>query len=171
MSKDKNKSNIIILFVSLAGMMLVLALFAIMRFEDNRVITTNIDNYILQDSEDTIYSEEDKCKDSKGNVYIEGYFSVKGLSYDFFNYANDNHDKGVYANFQFCIIDGEVVYVMPTKLEETETINNLLNDGNNYRYAIFKTRIPNKYVNIINNAKKGIVSRTPDGEEYLYIYD
>lgn len=170
MNKNVNKTNNIIILVTVLGMVFVLSLFLFVNIENNRVIKRNISEYQTEYTADTVYEIKNIESDTKGNVYIDGIFAVKGLSYDFFNYANDNHDKGVYAYYHFCLIDENEVYVMPTKLSEDNEINEMLNDGNNYRYSVFDAKVPKKYAEALNSFKRGIVSRSPDGKESIYIY-
>ena len=55
MNKNVNKTNNIIILVTVLGMVFVLSLFLFVNIENNRVIKRNISEYQTEDTADTVY--------------------------------------------------------------------------------------------------------------------
>ena len=63
----------------------------------------------------------------------------------------------------------DLVYELPTKLEYRKDVNRTLHDGIDYEYSGFYARVPEEDVGNMNDAELGMIAKTPDGEEILYL--
>ena len=72
------------------------------------------------------------------------------------------------GNLHLCIIDANKVYILPTKLEKRQDVNEFINDGIDYKYCGYRAKLNNNYISLISEHSWGIILKNIDGEESIY---
>lgn len=99
---------------------------------------------------------------------IKGWFILPGVTYQYYNYGNDAERSGVYNYLNLCFIKDGKVYVLPTKLELRDDVNNIISDGIDYRYSGFRANVPENYSHLIKEGSIAFLVQNPDGVNTLY---
>ncbi|MCC6093690.1 MAG: hypothetical protein LIV24_01470 [Eubacterium sp.] len=164
----EKKERYFLVVLSVAAALAVCALFLIYRNENNAVRFYNRNTFQSGAIGDIRYDVESVTADEKNNSTIKGWFVKPGVTYDFYNYGNDAERTGVYNYLNVCLIDADRVYVLPTKLEIRQDVNDLIGDGTDYKFSGFEAYVPSKYSYLFDNCSYGFLSRDPDGRQTLY---
>ena len=114
------------------------------------------------------YDIEEVTSDKAGNYYIKGWCILKNVRYGYFNYGNNKTSSNVYNNMHLCIIDANKVYILPTKLEKRQDVNEFINDGIDYKYCGYRAKLNNNYISLISEHSWRIILKNIDGEESIY---
>lgn len=107
-------------------------------------------------------------QDDSGNTWLQGWCVRKGVTYRYYNYGLDCTADAVYTNLHLCLVEGDSVYVIPTKLSDRDDIETVIGDGIDYRCSDFTAKIPKKQTHLLTEDNLGIIMTAPDGEELLY---
>lgn len=166
----KLERNFVLLF-SIVAVVCTCVLFLIYHHENTTISLYDKDSFPNSAIENVQYSIESVSTDQKGNCTITGWFIQPGVTYSFYNYGNDATRSGVYNYLNVCFVDGEYIYVLPTKLEERADVNDSIGDGINYRYAGFHAYVPSQYSYLLDKRSFGFLSQKPDGAKTLYVLE
>ena len=75
-------------------------------------------------------------QDDNGNTWLQGWCVRKGVTYRYYNYGLDCTADAVYTNLHLCLVEGDSVYVIPTKLSDRDDIETVIGDGIDYRCPV-----------------------------------
>jgi uncharacterized protein (UPF0128 family) len=64
--------------------------------------------------------------------------------------------------------DGKTVYILPTKLENRDDIDQYINDGIDYQFCGFQSRLPKEKSGRIKKGALVLIWKNPDGSQELY---
>lgn len=168
MIREKQR-EISILAISVLAMGVVMLLFVLYRRENEHIRVRSKSEFTIGMSDEIRYDIEEEGFSSSGDYRIHGWFIIKDKVYDYLNAGMMEKGSGVYNNNHLCYVKDDFVYELPTKLEYRKDVNQLLNDGIDYAYSGFYSRVSEKDIGIMDDAELGMIAETPDGEEYLYI--
>lgn len=135
---------------------------------DNSIICENMSSQEQKSIADIDYDIENCEKTKDGGLLVAGWFIEKGITYPFENHGLEWYGESVYNNYNLCILDGEKVYIFPTKLFEREDVTEEINDGIDYGKCGFKTYIAAGYADKYEKANIGILVKNPYGGEKIY---
>lgn len=156
---------------SVTAMVIICALLFIYRHENNTVHQYKRSSF----NEDAIvsvkYNLESISADKSGNETIKGWFVLPGATYDFYNYGNDANRSSVYNYLNVCLVEGDDVYVLPTKLEGRSDVNDTIGDGIDYKYAGFQAWLPYRYSFLSDKCSFAFLTQNPDGVKTLYVQE
>lgn len=167
----EHKKEISILLVTFLAMGVVTLLFCLYRRENRSVHIRSRSEFQLGDESEIEYDIEDEDFSSVEDSRIHGWFIRKGHTYDYFNAGMMEAGSGVYNNNHLCYVKDNTVYELPTKLEYRGDISDKINDGIDYAYCGFYARISGISPDEFENVQLGMVVKTTDGEEILYILE
>ncbi len=114
-----------------------------------------------------IFAIEKVENSQNDSLLVSGYFYIKDLTYQFDNYGLEWHGEAVYNNYQLCLIDGDTIYIFPTKLLERVDISNETDDIF-YGKCGFVSCINQEYSDKYYSSNLGILTKNPSGGETLY---
>lgn len=166
----KRERCLLILFPILS-MLIVGALLLVYNHENNKV-----HHYYRSEFEEKSIAEarcdiEAISEDEEGDCYIKGWFVLPGITYDFYNYGNDNHSSSAYNYVNVCVVDKNDIYVLPTKLEERQDVNELIGDGVDYKYSGFQAKVSSELSNLVENKSIAFLVKDPDDKKTLYVQE
>lgn len=69
------------------------------------------------------------------------------------------------------MIDGDKVYVFPTKLEQRDDVTKKMSDGIEYDKCGFNARVSCRYKKLIESASFGVIMIDLSGEKALYEFE
>lgn len=153
------------LILSFAASACLLVLFA---REDKNVKTAAVSSFTQGKPSDIQYKVESRQYDGNGAYVISGWAVKPGVTYSFYNYGNDAERSCVYNNMHVGFVDGETVYILPTKLSQRDDVNQLINDGIDYSYCGFTAQLPKNKTGKIENGSLVLIWKNPDGSQELY---
>lgn len=159
----------IVFGITTIAVLFILALLLIFIIENKYVVKRNKHNYKLGNVSELTYDIEsiEDYENQKGKI-ISGWIIEKNKRYSFFNYGSDYHGVGIYNNYKLCLIIDDNVYIFPTKLESRDDITKKINDGINYDRCGFTAYVNNKYTDMLDKGKIGVVISDMSGDEVLY---
>ena len=171
MDIEKKMSKVQIRFV--AGVMAlafiaIVVLFIIFIREDSVVKRIRLDSFMVGDTTSIKYSVETRQYNNDGSYSINGWAIKPGITYHFYNYGNDAERDRVYNNMHVGFTDGKYVYILPTKLQQRTDVSQNMNDGIDYAYCGFRSRLPKKLAETIEGKTIVLIWRNPDKTQELY---
>ncbi len=167
-SVQKKNQYMIVAFFMLISLFAVIILFALYAREDDSLSIVSLDSFKEGDPSNLLYDIEAFQYDSDGACLVNGWAIKPGVTYHFYNYGNDAERNTVYNNMRIGFTDGESVYIMPTKLEQRTDVNELINDGIDYAYCGFRSRLPVRYTESVEYNIVVLIWQNPDGTQELY---
>lgn len=165
-SDDKCRMNEV---VTLLSMIVMALLFCLYRTENEYIRIRSGSVFQVGDQSEIVYKIEDEDFSLEEDCRIHGWFVQKGKTYDYFNAGMMEAGSGVYNNNHLCYVKEDLVYELPTKLEYRKDVNDILSDGIDYAYSGFYARISGIDLEELENAQLGMIVKTLDGEEILYL--
>ena len=157
------------LAIALLAMGMVTVLIFLYRRENGYIRVRSQSEFTEGAADEIVYSIEEEGISSSGDYRLHGWFVRKGQVYSFLNAGMMEEGNGVYNNNHLCYVKNDLVYELPTKLEYRKDVNRTLHDGIDYEYSGFYARVPEEDVDNMNDAELGMIAKTPDGEEILYL--
>ena len=157
------------LVITLLAMGMVTGLICLYRRENGHIRVRSQSEFTEGAADEIVYSIEEEGISSSGDYRLHGWFVRKGQVYSFLNAGMMEAGSGVYNNNHLCYVKNDLVYELPTKLEYRKDVNRTLHDGIDYEYSGFYARVPEEDVGNMNDAELGMIAKTPDGEEILYL--
>lgn len=135
--------------------------------EDHSVKTAAAGSFKRGKSSDIQYKVESRGYDD-GTYVISGWAVKPGVTYTFYNYGNDKERSGVYNNMHIGFVDGDTVYILPTKLSQRDDVDRFMNDGIDYAYCGFTAELPESRTGRIENGDLVLIWKNPDGSQEIY---
>lgn len=153
------------MLLSLSTVILLLLLFL---QENMSIKKENIDSYIEGDNKNIHYYVDRNGFNQDGSYSVEGWCIKPGVQYSFYNYGYGKSLKSVYNNMHIGVTDGKTVYIFPTKLESRDDVDKYMNDGIDYKFCGFKSKLPRNEIEILEVGRLVLIWQNPDGSKELY---
>lgn len=168
-----NKKNGIISYTLVYAFMFILTfilcvLLVTYYIEQRLCSKCEISSFLIGDINDVSYCIEGYGTNDDGDLLINGWFLKEGISYDYYNYGNDNHSQSVYNNMHIAFVNDEEVYLVPTKLIKREDVNLIIDDGIDYKYSGFTSKLSSTDKYIADEGKLVMVWEDINGIKEIY---
>lgn len=158
---------LVVIIMSLA-LVFALTIFELFYQENRRIEEKNLSSFTMGNKKDIEYKIEYKGLNNKGSYFIKGWCIKPGIEYSYYNYGNDAHKKSVYNNMHLGYLKKNTVYIIPTKLENRDDVDQYINDGIDYRFCGFQSIIPKEKLGKIEKGELVLIWKNPDGTQELY---
>ena len=164
---NKAQRVIVVIFMAIA-LVCAVALLGLFHREDNRIEEKKLNSFSIGERKEIEYNIDYQGVSSDGSYLVKGWCVKPGVEYSFYNYGNDAYRKSVYNNMHIGFTDGETVYILPTKLENRDDIDQYINDGIDYQFCGFQSRLPKEKSGRIKKGALVLIWKNPDGSQELY---
>ena len=161
--------HLLLVLLPLLAIFAVCVLFLLYDTENNEILVYDESSFSQGAIKDVKFEIESISeRDERGAQIIKGWFILPGVTYQYYNYGNDAERNGVYNYFNLCFLKDGKLYVLPTKLELRDDVNNLISDGIDYRYSGFQANLPKNYSHLIKEGSIAFLVKNPDGVNTIY---
>lgn len=160
--------TLFVLVVMLVATVIIYVAYALYWSENGSMRIYNLTDYQVGSAEQIAYDIESVQYQSDGSCILQGWCVQPGVTYPFYNYGYDTYERGVYNNIHVGYLLDDQVYIAPTRLEQHDDVNRIMNDGTDYRYCGFQARIPEDNVDECIDGILVVLIQNPDGTEELY---
>lgn len=159
--------RLVMVFVFLS-LVLISVIMILYDQESRKIKCESLNSFTAGDTKDIRYNIDYQGQNQDGTYSVIGWCIKPGKVYSYYNYGNDATRAGVYNNMRIGFTDGQTVYILPTKLENRDDVDQSINDGTDYQYCGFRSMIPNVQVGRIEKGSLVLIWKNPDGSEELY---
>lgn len=156
-----------VLLITLLGLIIVYAGYTLYWRENGTISVAAITDYQRISPDQIEYAIEGAQYQADGSYLIQGWCVQPGITYPFYNYGEDNYANGVYNNIHVGYLSEDQVHIVPTRLEQREDVNQIMDDGIDYKYCGFQARIPEDNVEECRDSTLVFLIQNPDGTEQL----
>lgn len=136
------KPGRLILAFVIVTVVVMIGIFVAYYHEQNSVIKIDSTKIQYGNVSEIKYEVEDISKTKKGILYT-GWAIKPGVKNRAFNYGWKKYVDEPYNNVHIGYADKHSIYLLPTKLHVRKDVNEMVADGNDYRYCGFTSLLPN----------------------------
>lgn len=159
--------RLVMVFVFLA--LVFISVLMILYYREGREIKSErLNSFTVGDNKDIRYKIDYQGQNQDGTYSVIGWCVKPGKVYSYYNYGNDATRASVYNNMRIGFTDGQMVYILPTKLENRDDVDQSINDGTDYQFCGFRSMIPKDQVGRIEEGSLVLIWKNPGGSEELY---
>lgn len=162
------RQRLFVLAVMVVATVIVYGGYSLYWSESGSLNISNLVDYQMGSADQIAYDIEDLQYQSDGSCVLRGWCVQPCVTYPFYNYGEDKHSSGVYNNIHVGYLSDDQIYIAPTRLEQREDVNRIMDDGIDYGYCGFQARIPEDNVEAFENGTLVLLLQNPDGTEQLY---
>ena len=158
------KKNLIVLLTIFGITLLFVGAFI---YEKRQVHVFNLNTY---ENTDNIYYDVTDIKNDDEYLKIYGWAINKGVTYDFYNWIIKD-GKSVYINTTIALVKADMVYEIYTTTDYGVMINDIINDGIDYRNSGFVSIVDTSTFKIAGEYNVAIIITTINGDKLITITD
>ncbi len=166
--RNRRKQVIFVIAFMVMAFVLYTALHVLYNRKNTTVQVEKLDSFIVGNPSDLRYSVDFEGVNGTADYQIEGWAVKPGRVYSLYNYGMDKTLERVYNNLRVGYTDGTNVYIFPTKLVRRAEANDAINDGIDYGYCGFLSKIPVGNAEGTAGGDLILIWRNPDGTQELY---
>lgn len=163
----KQKQYIFFVSFTVVAFVAFITLLGLAFREDRTVKTAEVRSFRRGKPSDIQFKVESQHYED-GTYVISGWAVKPGVTYTYYNYGNDKRHNSVYNNMHLGFVDGNTVYILPTKLSQRDDVDRFMNDGIDYAYCGFTAELPKNRAGRIEHGKPVLIWKNPDESQEIY---
>lgn len=167
-STTSRQQTIFIVTLIVIALVTGTALYTLFWRDRQTVRISDTSDYQTGSADEIMYSIDLAERQADGSYMIQGWCIQPGITYPYYNYGIGIESAGVYNNMHIGFLYEDRVYTIPTELERRDDISENMNDGIDYAYSGFYSRIDANEIGDYIDGEMMILLQDPDGDRTLY---